>query len=372
MARDQQQEQLEQQSAAVIRMLYWGLLLLSLFWGVKLLLPVLLPFILAYGLALALERPIGALSAGMRLPRGLAALLCVLLAAVFTGGVLLLLGAGIAAGLRSLSGAAAHFLSEGLLPAASCCFEHLEHLAARIAPSAGTAVESGTEDLMGLLTDGAIHLSGGLLTALGTGLAALPSLLMKVFITLIAAVFMAGDFPRIRRFLEHLLPEGAGPFLQEAECFFGRTAPRCAGAYFLLFCLTFSELAAGFWLLHIPRTLASALLIALLDILPILGTGTVLLPWAVWAFWQGQGGLGAGLLLLYGGITLIRQFLEPRLLGKQIQIHPVLTFLGMLVGLRFFGFLGIFLLPLGLAFLRRLHERGLIHLRALEGEEKPT
>lgn len=361
-----QQEQLERQRAAVIRMLYWGLLLLGVFLGVKLLLPVVMPFILAYGLAWALDRPIRTLTVGMHLPKGISTMLCVLLAAIFSGGLLLLLGAGIAAGLRSLSGTAAAFLNEELLPTASCCLEQLEELVERIAPTFGTAVENGTQALLGVLRDSVLHLSGGVLAALGTGLAALPSILMKVLITLIAAVFMAMDFPQIKKFLRRLFPEEARPFLAEAERFFGRTAPRCTGAYLLLFCLTFCELAAGFWLLHIPQSLSAALLIALLDILPVLGTGTVLLPWAALAFWQRQGSLGMGLLLLYGVITLIRQFLEPRLLGKQIQVHPVLTFLGMLVGLRFFGILGVFLLPMGLAFLRQLHICGLIHLRVLE------
>lgn len=360
------QEQLERQRAWVIHVLYWGLLLLSIFFGGKLLLPVLLPFAVAYGLAWALDRPIQRLSDKTHLPRELSALLCVLLLTLFSGGLLLLLGAGVTAGLRSVAGFAPERLERELMNALAGLFAGMERWMDRAPPAWEHIIAGGMKELFGLLRDAALRMSGALLTLLGNWLKALPGLFMQVLVTMIAAVFLAGDFPHIRQLLHRLLPQRARPYLQEAGRFFGRTLPRCAGAYLLLFLLTTGELTVGFWLLHIPGAPIAALLTALLDILPVLGTGTVLLPWAVLAFWQRRGALGGGLLLLYGVVTVLRQWLEPKILGKQIQIHPLLTFFGMLLGLRLLGIWGLILLPMGLAFCRQLWEKELLPLHLPE------
>ncbi len=110
----------------------------------------------------------------------------------------------------------------------------------------------------------------------------------------------------------------------------------------------------GFSFLRIENSFGAALLVAVLDILPVLGTGAVLIPWAIIALLQGNTAFGVIMAVLYLIITIVRNIIEPRLVGRQMKLHPALTFAAMLVGLRIFGVIGLFGLPLCFAFLGRL------------------
>ena len=95
-----------------------------------------------------------------------------------------------------------------------------------------------------------------------------------------------------------------------------------------------------------PYAFLLALLIAAVDFLPLLGTGVVLIPWGIICLILGQVRLGIGLLILYGVTTLIRQVLEPKLIGEGLGLHPLLSLLSMYAGLRLFGVWGMILAPL--------------------------
>ena len=122
---------------------------------------------------------------------------------------------------------------------------------------------------------------------------------------------------------------------------------RCyAKAYLLLFLLTFVEVLCGLLILRRPYAFLVAFVIATVDILPVLGTGTVLIPWAVILLLSGQYRTGLGLLILYGVVTVVRQIAEPHLIGGTLGIHPLATLFFLFVGVRLFGFAGVLLAPL--------------------------
>ena len=142
-------------------------------------------------------------------------------------------------------------------------------------------------------------------------------------------------------------------------------------AYLALTGVTFCVLLAGLWIMRVDGALSASFLIALVDILPVLGCGTVLVPWAVGAFLAGESGRGLGLLLLWAAVWVIRQILEPRLVGKAAGIHPFLALAVSYLGLRLFGGAGI----LGAALLFCLlsaEADGEVRNPARSGEEKPS
>ena len=184
---------------------------------------------------------------------------------------------------------------------------------------------------------------------------------LKTSVTIIATVFITIDFEKIKNFLVRQIPDGKRKIFAEARVFFGGTIVKCFLSYMAILFITFIELALGFTLLRIPYALLLAALIAVVDILPVLGTGTVLVPWGVISLLLGDYGIGIGILLLYLVITIIRNTIEPKLVGKQIGLHPVVTFAGMLLGLKYFGFLGMFGIPLLIAFINKLNEKKLVN-----------
>ena len=130
-------------------------------------------------------------------------------------------------------------------------------------------------------------------------------------------------------------------------------------SYVLIMLLTFAELSVLFSLFDIEHAVLKAGVIALLDILPILGTGGIMIPWAVTSLVLGYTRLGLELLLIYGIVTVVRNYVEPKIVGTQLGLHPIITLVSMFIGLRLFGFWGLFGLPVGISFLwkQKMHKQ---------------
>ena len=112
----------------------------------------------------------------------------------------------------------------------------------------------------------------------------------------------------------------------------------------------------GLLVLGRKNALPLALVIAVVDALPVFGAGTILIPWGVISFLRGSTVLGIGLLVLYALCSVSRAFLEPRFLGKQIGLNPLLTLIALYAGYRLFGILGMILLPFAVILLKQLYE----------------
>lgn len=188
-------------------------------------------------------------------------------------------------------------------------------------------------------------LAGGLAAGVAALLRGLPGVFFFLLVMLIACFYFAVEYDKVGQVLARLLPARLSARLPEWKTRFSVACKRCLRAYFLLFLLTFAELGVGFFILRVEYPFLIALLGASLDILPVLGVGTVLIPWAVFALVTGGVGRGIGLLVLYVLITLVRQIAEPHLVGKSIGLHPLLMLVAFYVGIELFGVSGIVLGP---------------------------
>ena len=132
------------------------------------------------------------------------------------------------------------------------------------------------------------------------------------------------------------------------------------GGYFRaqgwLLLVTLAIVAVGLLILRRRNALALALMIAVVDALPVFGAGTILIPWGILSLLRGQTSLAVGLLLLYAIASLTRTLLEPRFLGRQIGLHPLLTLAALYAGFRLFGIVGMILVPVGVILLKQIYE----------------
>lgn len=179
----------------------------------------------------------------------------------------------------------------------------------------------------------------------------LPTLLINCVVTIVATCYISKDYERLLRFVKGFLSERFYKRVVDiknvfTECFF-----KFIVGYFWLFLITFSELFVGYLLLGIKHYFILAFLVAFLDMLPVIGTGTILLPWAAVMFFRNDYKLGFGLVILYLIITVIRNFAEPKIIGKQIGINPLFTLFFIFLGLRLGGIMGMLVLPVVLTVL---------------------
>ena len=172
-----------------------------------------------------------------------------------------------------------------------------------------------------------------------------PQCLVFAAMTLVSSFYFAADLDKICAFFVSLVPKKVADAAGKTKRRMARAMFKYLKAYLLILTITFTELYVGFSLLKVPYSLSLSVIIAIVDILPVLGTGTVLLPWSAASFLLGDSYMGVGILALYIVISFVRQVAEPRIVGKSIGLYPPLTLIGMYVGVKLFGFSGIFLGP---------------------------
>ena len=173
----------------------------------------------------------------------------------------------------------------------------------------------------------------------------LPSVLFFFLVTLISCFYFSVDYERICRGLARLLPERFAAAFPAWRRRVQDAILRFLRAYALLFLLTFAELLLGLFILRVEYVLLLALVTAALDVLPVLGVGVVLVPYALFSLATGDVFRGVGLLVLYGLVTVVRQVAEPHLIGKSFGLHPIPVLISFYVGLKLFGFAGVLVGP---------------------------
>ncbi len=179
---------------------------------------------------------------------------------------------------------------------------------------------------------------------------------------MVASIFLSIDYHNVLSFILRQVPDRHSETISFVRSICTNTLFKLLRAYGLLMFITFVELSIGFTLLRIPYALLLAALIALVDILPVLGTGTVLVPWAFIALIMGEVKMFIGLGIIYIIVTIVRNVLEPRLVSMQIGLNPLVTLFFMFLGLRAIGLLGMLLFPLIVMVLVQLHESGKIRI----------
>ncbi|NLM75663.1 MAG: sporulation integral membrane protein YtvI [Clostridiaceae bacterium] len=180
----------------------------------------------------------------------------------------------------------------------------------------------------------------------------LPQIIIFILVTILATYFMSSDKTKILNFLDVQIPSN---WLKKTRGITSNIFTALFGwirAQFILMIITFSELLVGLLVIGIENPLLIALTIAVVDVLPVLGAGTVLIPWGIVNIIFGNTKLGLSLLLLYVIILFVRQLIEPKIVGQQIGVHPLLTLFGMYVGLQIFGVLGLFAGPIIVVIIR--------------------
>lgn len=301
--------------------------------------PVLLPFLVAFLLSRAVKRPARFLSQALHLPEG----------AVAVGLLLLLLSAG-GAGLwwllwylgREAVALVERLLTDGTL---ASLLSDAQAWGAELLSRVGVS-----EELLPSLSDVFFDALGGIAASLPASLSsilsALPAYLFFALLVLVASVYFCLDKGESVRLVRALCP---APLRAHATALRGRCGVlmgRYLRAYLCLFSITVGLLFFGFLLFGIEHALLLSLLIAAADLLPVVGVGTVLIPWGLFLLLTGEGGRGIALLVLYLVVSVVRQLAEPKLVGKSLGVHPLLSLLVTYAGLRLFGFWGLVLSPL--------------------------
>lgn len=328
------------------RKLFFTAGVLLLVWlGVRYLMPVLLPFALAVLLALIAEPLVGFFEKRAKLPRGVATGIGMTMTLVLFILAIMVLVSLLLRELGMLAGVVPD-LEDTAMQGMQSLQLWLTGLADRIPKNVQPLVQRSVD---GLFSDGTAIIDQISVKLLGLAsgiLSRLPDSVLGFGTWLLAGYMISAKLPRIRLWLSGRMPrrwrENYLPALKKLKhAIFGWLL-----AQGKLMGITFLILTAGFFILQIRYAPLWAALVSLVDALPVLGTGMVLVPWSLASFIQGDSIRAIGLLGTYAAATLIRQVLEPRFVGKQLGLDPLVTLFSMYAGYRLFGLGGMILSPL--------------------------
>lgn len=182
----------------------------------------------------------------------------------------------------------------------------------------------------------------------------LPQVLVFLVVTILATYFMTSDRNKINSFLDRQFPV---QWMEKTRIVVNRLFQALFGwmrAQFILMTVTFTELAIAFLILDIQNGFLLALIIAIVDALPVFGVGTVLIPWGIVDIISGNYQRGISMLLLYIIVLVVRQLIEPKIIGHQIGVHPLATLFSMYLGLQLFGIIGMVVGPVLMVILKAI------------------
>ncbi len=195
-----------------------------------------------------------------------------------------------------------------------------------------------------------------------------PSAIIGTVVGIIASILFTKDYDKVVLFIKLQLPENRKNVLVEIKQVFSNTILKMLRAYGLIIIITFCELSLGFSILSLLNIMHNsymyiiAIAIALFDILPVAGSGGILIPWALISLINGNTAQMIGLLVIYAIITAIRQYIEPKIVGDSLGVNPIITLAGLYFGLRIFGVIGMFVVPISIMVLKAFNDTGRLKL----------
>lgn len=321
----------------------------------KYLLKLFLPFIIAWVVALVIRPLVELLHKRMGVSKKILSIILVLLIILLLGGILFLILDKLIFEFRGIVETVSNnsdvWIRE-LLKAVNKVLDKVPFL--KTFGSEEEMLNSFGSVARGILTD----FSAKVPEMLTRMITVLPNMLFVSLVLVMASYYFCADYEEINSYIMDRLPEKVKKHISSVRVKLKSAGLKVVKGYLLTVGITFLQLYAGFFILKTDYAFTVALIIALVDILPVIGVGTVLIPWAAVKIIAGAYYQGFGLLIIFGVVSVVREILEPKIIGKSIGLHPLMTLFSMYIGLKLCGFIGLILFPVLVIVAKTFIEKG--------------
>ncbi len=340
-----------------------ALIILLLFAAVYYITPLVSPFIIGWVIAYALNPFVNLLQNKAKLPRWLAVAIALLLFLGIAVAIVSVLVTNIVIEIGYLAETIQNNIEKWRQDFVRLLnSDYLQHLVNQFTtfynenPKYQETINKNLTATASKLADTGSYIIGAFFNGLLAFLTSLPNIATVMVIALLAAFFISKDFYRIAAKLSSWFPERAKKtthaiWLDLRKALFGYLR-----AQFILISITAIVVIIGLLILRVEYAVTIGLITGLVDLLPYLGTGAIMVPWIIFVFLHGNVPLGIGLSVLYGIILVARQLIEPKVLATSVGLDPLATLIAMVVGLNLFGVLGLILGPVTLVLLTAFHK----------------
>lgn len=371
---------MQKRKAFIINFIYAAIFIGLYYFTVKYALGYIFPFVFAAALSVFLQRPIRAITKKLHIKAhsAVSIILVLLIVVIILGtiaGLLFALGSELKefftymfsniSSLSDLIDAAEKFVMELLVKLPKGIGDAVSEYVVGFFDKIGTESTGIDMSVLSAPISGAWHVVKGI-----------PSIFLTLLVTVVSCVFMTSDYETIKKMLLDFFKVENREKIRNTKRTITKGVSKLFKAYATLMLITFVEMFVGLSFMKLVGIYKGgyiaiiAFVTCIVDIIPVLGTGTVILPWAVYSFITGNVGLGIGLIILYAVITVLRQVVEPKLVANQVGLPAIVTIAAMFLGARFFGAFGIIILPLTVIVLKLMYDEGVIGNKASVEKDK--
>jgi len=315
-----------------------GIVVAAAYLIVNFALPILMPFGIAYILSLIIRPVCNFLCRRTRIPCKIwgIVLICVIVAAI--GWTVWFLCSTLAGELANALRKAGELIADPKSPVSRGAKKAMD-----MVKDIRVGGKEISFDANGVISDAVSAFSRSITAFVGRFVSSTPSFFFFIAVLIIALYYFSCDSSRVKGELRRILPKKAADSLSSWVSVTVRALKRFAKAYLSLLCITFACLSVGFWIIGIDFPILCAFITALVDILPILGVGTVLVPWATVLFFMGRTVQALYMTVLFLLVTALRQFLEPKFVGNAAGVHPLVALFSVYIGYKVSGVAGMLL-----------------------------
>ena len=357
----------------VINVAYWLAVIGTIVFFARYVLGLIWPFFLAFIFSWMLTPAVRWLTVRCHIKHAISSIICLVLFFGVVGGLFLALILNLVSWVQSFVNWLPGFYAANIDPLLRDLTARVEQLTADLDPDITEVIRTSLRSITSSLGSFVSNFSLKAVGVVSGWITQLPGRLLSTLICIIATVFLTMDFHRVTAFLLRQLPARTRHVVVEAKESFLRVVVKYGKSYGIIMTITFVEISIGLLILRQDKAILLALLIAIFDIFPIVGAGFILIPWGIVQLLTGAIAKGLGLFAMYIIITVIRQFMEPRIVGHQMGMHPLVTLIAMLVGTKLFGPIGLLGLPIACAIIKSLDDTGVIHvIRKEDDPEMPA
>jgi sporulation integral membrane protein YtvI len=351
-----------QKKEFIVKALYYGFWAGFVFLLINYCLPLITPFIFAFLFAFVIRRLAVRTRNKIRLPLKLICGVYVLIFYCTIGLLLTFLGIGAVAKLTEFVINIPALYDSLFQPLLNNIFETIQKTMLRMDPTITDSLTDLYDQLLASVGSMLGDFSGWMLALISNLVSSVPGLAIKILLMIIATFFAAMDFDKFTNYVSRQITPEQKNILKHIRDYLTGTVLRVLRAYGIIMSITAIELSIGLTIIGINNSILIAFCIAIFDVLPVLGTGGIMIPWTIITLILGDYKMGVSLLAIYLIVTVVRNVIEPKIVGPQLGLHPLVTLMSLFVGAQLFGVLGLFGFPIGLSLLLHLNNKGIIHI----------
>ena len=359
----------------LINAAFYGIIVIIIVLFFKYAFQYVMPFFVGFAIAYILHRPITVLSERSGMSKKLSSIIIITCAIILIAIILIILGVKLVDWVKYFFIMFPSFYARNIEPTIIELLQWYEHfdIINELGPTIGSILESTADNILASVGNIVSNISVKVVSVTTGIVTNLPALLMKFLMIIISTYFISFDYDSIIGFIKKQMDEKTLDYCVHFKNHFVHTISKYLYSYAIILFITFIELSILFSIAGVKRPITIAFAVAIFDIMPIVGTSTIMVPWIIIDIVTKSYKQAAIFAIGFVIMQVVRQFTEPRVVGKRVGLNPILALMCMYIGLRTIGIIGMFAIPITLVVLIEMQKAGLIQLyRDPEDTDKET